>query len=342
MAEIIDMPALSQSMHEGVLRRWRKSEGDTVNAGDVLAEVETDKAVMEWEVPHRGTLLKRLAPEGTLVPVGGPVAIVGNASEDVTALLAAARSRLPERTQSTVPPRGATTASAPALSEGDTAVPLSPVRKTIARRLVESKTSVPHFYMTADADVEAALAFRDRAAQATGARVSLNDLILKAAALALRKVPQANASFGDGTVIRHARVDIAMAVAIDDGVITPVIRDADSKTLAQVGREAHELAARARDRQLRPDEMTGATFSVSNLSAYGIDHFAAIINPPEAAILAVGRVRKEPVVRQGAIAIGHRMALTLSCDHRVIDGAIGARLLQALVAVLESPGALGP
>jgi pyruvate dehydrogenase E2 component (dihydrolipoamide acetyltransferase) len=332
MAKIIDMPRLADAMHEGVLRRWRKSEGEAVTPGEVLAEVETDKALLEWEAPHAGTLLKHLVPPGALVPVGDPIAIIGHAHEDVTALMVAARSRLSSAA-------GADRGPPTALSPGDTVTPL--VRRTIAQRMLASTTSVPHFYLTADAGVDAAIQFRERLAHASGARVSMNDLVLKAAALALRKVPQANASFGDGTIVHHARVDIAMAVAIEDGVVTPVLRDVDGKPVEQVGREAHELAARARDRKLRPEEMTGATFSVSNLGAYGIDRFAAIINPPEAAILAVGRVRKEPVVQQGALAIGHRMALTLSCDHRVLDGALGARLLQAIIGALERPALLG-
>jgi len=338
MAEIIDMPQLSDTMREGVLRRWLKNEGDALAPGDVLAEIETDKAVLEWQARPGGTLLRRLAREGATVPVGSPIAIVGSPDEDVAALAVAAQSRIRTgdhgRVHNRVP------GPAPTLSAGDSVNPLSLMRKTIARRLLESKTSIPHFYLTTDVDADAALEFRDQVAHASGPRISMNDLVLKAAAVALRKVPQANASFSGDAIIQHARVDVGMAVAIEDGVVTPVIRDADTKTLAQVGAAAHDLAARARDRKLLGHEMTGATFSVSNLSSHGIDHFAAIINPPEAAILAVGRVRKEPVVRQGSVVVGHRMSLTLSCDHRVIDGAVGARLLQAIVAVLEDPATL--
>jgi pyruvate dehydrogenase E2 component (dihydrolipoamide acetyltransferase) len=237
-----------------------------------------------------------------------------------------------------VPERRAEARPAATPPADDTAKPLSLMRKTIARRLLESKTTIPHFYLTAEADMDAAMDFREQVSQVHGAKVSVNDLVLKAVALALRKVPEANASFGDDAILQHARVDIGMAVAIEDGLVTPVIRDADKKTLGQIGNEARELATRARDRKLRPEEMTGATFSVSNLGMLGIDHFAAIINPPEAGILAVGRVRKEPVVdKDGKIVVGQRMALTLSCDHRVVDGAVGARLLQAVVAILERP-----
>jgi len=179
--------------------------------------------------------------------------------------------------------------------------------------------------------------FREQVAQVHGAKLSVNDLVLKACALALRKVPEANASFTEDAIIQHARVDIGMAVAIEDGLITPVVRDADKKTIGQIGTEARELAARARDRKLKPEEYTGATFSVSNLGMMGIRHFAAIINPPEGAILAVGSVRKIPMVKEGKIVPGQQMSITLSCDHRVIDGALGAKLLQAIVAILEQP-----
>jgi len=333
MAHIVDMPRLSDTLQEGVLRAWRKSEGDLVGPGEVLAELETDKATLDWEAERQGTLLRKLVGEGALVAVGAPIAIVGDGREDITALVAEALSRAGAQLASRRQPSP--------LSPGDTVKPLSLMRKTIARRLVESKTSIPHFYLTTDADVDAALDFRDNVARDHGLRVSMNDLVLKAAALALRRLPEANASFLESAaIVQHARVHIAMAVAVEGGVVTPVIRDADQKTLGQVAAEAHELAARARDRRLRPDDLTGGTFSVSNLGAYGIDHFAAIIDPPQSAILAAGRVRKEPVVRQGELAIGHRMSLTLSCDHRVVDGAAGARLLQAIVALLERPAAL--
>ena len=231
-------------------------------------------------------------------------------------------------------PRPDPPAPAPA---ADTEKPLSLMRKTIARRLLESKTTIPHFYLTAEADMDAAMEFREQVSQVHGTKLSVNDLVLKAAALALRKIPEANASFGEEAITLHARVDIGMAVAIEDGLVTPVIRDADKKTLGQIANDARELAARARDRKLRPEEMTGATFSVSNLGMLGISHFSAIINPPEAAILAVGKVRKEAVVKGDKVVVGQRMSLTISCDHRVVDGAVGARLLQAIIAILERP-----
>ena len=480
MAQILDMPQLSDTMKVGVLQKWRKNEGDTVAPGEILAEVETDKAVMDFEAYDPGVLLKRLIADGASVPVGTPIAIIGKAGEDISQLVEQAKARAadggkpaaqagaakpqtakPEPSQPTAPaaapapkapappaapvngqaarpaappaPRPAAVPSAPAASaikvlasplarrlatdlgvdlrtvqgtgpggriverdvkavadrggqaapepavdwhaaeeapatasaprasaatplpaqlvperraearpaaaapSDDLVKPLSMMRRTIATRLLEAKTTIPHFYLTADVEMDAAMEFREQVAQVHGAKLSVNDLVLKACALALRKVPEANASFGEEAITQHAHVHIGMAVAIEDGLITPVIRDADKKTIGQVAAEARELAGRARDRRLRPDEYTGATFSVSNLGMLGIRDFAAIINPPEGAILAVGTVRTEPVVKDNKIGIGRRMSITLSCDHRVVDGALGAKLLQAIVAILEKP-----
>ena len=485
MAQIVDMPQLSDTMREGVLRKWRKNEGEKIVPGELFAEVETDKATMDWEAYDEGTLLKKLVADGSTVPVGTPIAILGNPGEDITALVAEAAARAggaggkkqpaavapaaaapkaapppaapapatapaaaaappapsaapsaptapaarpsaaapaapspsngakisgtkvlasplarrlatdlgidlrgvkgsgpggriverdvqaasasggsaaPAAAEPVAPPAPPAAAPAPAPAPAplpaqliperraearpaavvpppadDIQKPLSLMRKTIARRLVESKTTIPHFYLTTQVDMDAAMEFREQVSQVHGTKLSVNDLVLKAAALALRKLPEANASFTEDAIVQHARVDIGMAVAIEDGLVTPVLRGADKKTLGQLSNEARELAARARDRKLRPEEMTGGTFSVSNLGMLGVDHFAAIINPPESAILAVGRVRKEPVVKNDKIVIGQRMFLTLSCDHRVVDGAIGAKLLQAIVAILERP-----
>ena len=470
MAQILDMPQLSDTMKVGVLQKWRKNEGDSVEPGEVIAEVETDKAVMDFEAFDKGVLLKRLIADGASVPVGTPIAIIGKTGDDIAALIEEAKSRAggakpaakaeapapvaapapkaapapapaakpapaPANGQVAAarpaPPRAAPAPAAPtgrvlasplarrlatdlgidlrsvqgtgpggriverdvkAASEGSAAAPsvdwhaaeeapstappaeasaprasgaplpaqlvperrtearpaapppaddvvrpLSMMRRTIAARLLESKTTIPHFYLTADVDMDAAMEFREQVAQVHGARLSVNDLVLKACALAMRRIPEANASFSEEAIIQHARVDIGMAVAIEDGLITPVIRDADKKTIGQIAGEAHEMAGRARDRKLRPEEYTGATFSVSNLGMMGIRDFAAIINPPEGAILAVGSVRKEPVVKDNKIGIGHRMSITLSCDHRVIDGALGAKVLQAIVGILEKP-----
>jgi pyruvate dehydrogenase E2 component (dihydrolipoamide acetyltransferase) len=478
MAQILDMPQLSDTMKIGVLQKWRKNEGDAVSPGEVLAEVETDKAVMDFEAFDKGVLLKRLIKDGDSVPVGTPIAIIGKAGEDVAQLVEQAKARaaggakpaaaaapapapkpapapaaaapapapkaaaaanghsarpaparpapaprtpaapaaaapatkvlasplarklatdlgidlrnvegtgpggrIVERDVRAVaegggapaPGAGAegvdwhaaeeapSTASAPRASAAaplpaqivperrsetrpavqppadDIVKPLSMMRRTIATRLLEAKTTVPHFYLTADVDMDAAMEFREQVAQVHGAKLSVNDLVLKACALAMRRVPEANASFSEEAIIQHAHVNIGMAVAIEDGLITPVIRDADKKTIGQIATEAREMAGRARDRRLKPEEYTGATFSVSNLGMMGIRDFAAIINPPEGAILAVGTVRTEPVVKDNKIGIGQRMSITLSCDHRVIDGALGAKVLQAIVQILERP-----
>jgi pyruvate dehydrogenase E2 component (dihydrolipoamide acetyltransferase) len=256
------------------------------------------------------------------------------ASATATAPRASAATPLPAQL---VPERRTEARPAVPLPAGDVVKPLSMMRRTIAARLLESKTTIPHFYLTADVDMDAAMEFREQVAQVHGARLSVNDLVLKACGLAMRRIPEANASFTEEAIIQHARVDIGMAVAIEDGLITPVIRDADKKTIGQIAAEAREMAGRARERKLRPEEFSGATFSVSNLGMMGIRDFAAIINPPEGAILAVGTVRKEPVVKGDKIVVGHRMSITLSCDHRVIDGALGAKVLQAIVGILERP-----
>lgn len=481
MAQILDMPQLSDTMKIGVLQKWRKNEGDMVSPGEVMAEIETDKAVMDFEAFDKGVLLKRLIADGASVPVGTPIAIIGKAGDDIAALIEEAKARAggakpaaaakpepakPAAAAAPAKPAAAATPAKPApakpaaaaapangqaasaqaarpaqparpaaaanatpagkvlasplarrlatdlgidlrsvqgtgpggriverdvkgAAEGaaapapavdwhaaeeapataqaprasaatplpaqlvpdrraearpaaaplaqDLVKPLSMMRRTIAARLLESKTTIPHFYLTADIDMDAAMEFREQVAQVHGAKLSVNDLVLKACALAMRKVPEANSSFTEEAIIQHARVDIGMAVAIEDGLVTPVIRDADKKTIGQIASEAREMAGRARERKLKPDEMTGATFSVSNLGMLGIKDFAAIINPPEGAILAVGTVRKEPVVKGDKIVVGQRMSVTLSCDHRVIDGALGAKVLQAIVAILERP-----
>jgi pyruvate dehydrogenase E2 component (dihydrolipoamide acetyltransferase) len=221
--------------------------------------------------------------------------------------------------------------------------PLSLMRKTIAKRLVEAKSTIPHFYLTTDCDAGPLLEFRGYLNKfvAEEAKVSVNDVIVKATALALRKVPAVNASFQGDRIRTYHRVHVGVAVSVEDGLITPVVRDVDRKGLAQIAAETRDLATRARARKLTPEEMTGGTATVSNLGMYGIDHFEAIINPPEGVILAVGAARKQPVVDdKGAIVVGTRMALTLSCDHRVVDGALGARWLAELVKILEHPQAL--
>ncbi|HEY2370752.1 MAG TPA: dihydrolipoamide acetyltransferase family protein [Polyangiaceae bacterium] len=239
----------------------------------------------------------------------------------------------------------ASTMQGPAVSLNEPEVrPLSMMRKTIARRLTESKQTVPHFYLNIDIDAAALVALRERLNQelhdADGEhaqKLSVNDFIVKGCALALLRVPECNASFTPEALLIHKRVDISVAVAIPDGLVTPVVRNADQKSLAAIGREVRDLATRARNKKLKPEEMTNGTFSISNLGMFGIDEFAAVINPPEGAILAVGRVRDEPVVKNGAVEPGKKLAMTLSCDHRVVDGAVGASFLAELRSLLERP-----
>lgn len=430
MATLISMPRLSPTMEEGVVAKWLKQEGDKINPGDIVAEVETDKANMDFPLEDEGYLLKLLATPGQTVKLGAPVAILGSRGEDISALLKEITAGTPDpkpaappvaaapapaatpvpaaalvpaaapvpaavpapsngrlhasplarrlatesgidiRTVKGTGPGGrivkrdvaaapklsaiaapatasAVPAVAPTLLAGDEIQPLSMIRRTAAKRLVEAKQTVPHFYLTSEVDMEAAMAFREqlnRASQAAGGeKVSVNDLILKSLARALHFVPRANMSIApDGqNAIAHRRVDISVAVALDDGLITPVVRGADQKSLGAIAREVRDLAGRGRDKKLRPEEYTGGTFSLTNLGMYGIREFYAIINPPESGILAVGQVEKRPVViekdGQDSIEIRRRLTLTLSCDHRIVDGALGAQLLAKVVEGLREP-----
>jgi pyruvate dehydrogenase E2 component (dihydrolipoamide acetyltransferase) len=416
MAKVLEMPKLSPTMEEGQISKWHKKEGDAIAVDDLLADVETDKATMEYRAFDKGTLLKILAPAGTVVRLGQPVAMIGEPGEvvaDAPAPLAApapaavaapvaapaaaatavtlataapaapsdgrvraspyvrklARERsldlgtvagtgpygriiardLEGRAGSPAPVVAAPAPSpaafvAPVAPDGSTeSRPLSMMRKAIARRLTESKQTVPHFYLTIDIDADALSDLRDRinadlATQGEGApKVSFNDLIVKAAAIALVRVPECNAQFTPEAILVHHRVDISVAVAVADGLVTPVVRNADRKGVLAIASEVRELAGRAKAKKLRPEEMANGTFSISNLGMFGIDSFAAVINPPEGAILAVGQVRREPVVRGDAVVPGKKLAMTLSCDHRVVDGAVGASFLKALRSLLEHP-----
>lgn len=425
MAKIIGLPKLSPTMEEGTLVSWAKQEGEAVEIDDLLAEVETDKATMEFRSFDKGVLLKILAAEGATLAPDQPVAILGQAGEDIAALLeqaAAGASKAPDlkveasevdldlaKTQ--IPPAklGATPAAAqvvlsdgrvmaspavrklareqnidlrsvrgtgprgriilrdvqslpagsatassatlataaklqpmvvPAAAAEDRDVPLTSMRRTIARRLSESKQQVPHFYLTIDIDAGPMWAARvqiNKQLAESGEKISLNDLVVKASAIALRRVPEANASFLGKAIRYYGRVDISIAVAIPDGLVTPVVRAADSKSLLAVSREIKALAGKAKNKKLSPEEMSNGTFSISNLGMFGVETFSAVINPPEGAILAVGAVRNEAVVEGEALVPGRRMRMTLSCDHRVIDGAVGARFLAEVRTLLEKP-----
>jgi pyruvate dehydrogenase E2 component (dihydrolipoamide acetyltransferase) len=428
------MEALSPTMEEGRLVEWKKQEGEPVAVGDVLAEVETDKAVMELVARTGGTMLKHIVEAGATVPVSEPVAVIGEPGDDVSgadgqrstgaagqnrpvsmppappagaaseerraapgrssqggngaevattrikasplarrmaseqgvdlgavvgsgpegrivardlegaAVAVPARVTATSSTAAQLPrepaprPRGPSAQRAPAPPYTD--VPLTQIRKTIARRLAQSIGPVPTFYLTTEVDMERVWEARGALLAGQENKVSFNDIVIKSVAMALRQHPACNAWWQDDHIRYWNEVHVGMAVAVEDGLITPVIRYADEKTLRQIALESRDLAGRARERRLRPEEYTGATFSISNLGMLDIDEFTAVINPPEAGILAVGRIAEKPVAHEGVVAVRRRMRLTMSCDHRVIDGATGAEFLKTLNAMLENPLAL--
>ena len=417
------MPALSPTMEEGTLAKWLVKEGDTVKSGDILAEIETDKATMEFEAVDEGVIGKILVPAGTEgVKVNVAIAVLledGESASDISASApaAAAPAAAPTAAPAAAPvaapapaapkaasgerifasplarriasqkgldlgqlagsgPRGrivkadvegataapkaapapaAAAAAAPAMASGPatdmvirtyegrpfTEVKLDGMRKTIAARLTEAKQSVPHFYLRRDIELDALMVFRGQlnaGLEARGVKLSVNDFIIKACALALQQVPAANAAWAGDRVLQFEKSDVAVAVAIEGGLFTPVLKDAETKTLSALSTEMKDLAARARNRKLAPHEYQGGSFAISNLGMFGIDNFDAIINPPHAAILAVGAGVKKPVVKaDGSLGVATVMSVTLSVDHRVIDGALGANLLQAIKDNLENP-----
>ena len=455
MAEYIVMPKLGFDMREGVLNNWLKQVGDTINRGEVVAEIESDKATLELEAQVAGVLLQTLHGPGDVVPVGANLAIVGQAGEDVSSMaggnggaatapaattanapLAAASApavadkpavaqaetapqtsaapaaaesyppappaaptttadaaeadesypggvratpvarRLAEEKQVDLlrvtgsgpdgrirkadveaflaaPPAAPTPAATPAPAPAPTAAQSAPVaagpdseeialtrlRQAIGRRMVESKTTVPHFYVTTEVDMVAALALRKQINETLPdeQKVSVNDLIVKAAALALRDFPNLNAAFAGDKIVRHKRINVGSAVAVEGGLLTVVQKDTDTSTLSKVASDNRAMIARAREGKMKPDDVEGGTFTVSNLGAFDVDHFIAIINPPDAAILAVGSAREVPVVVGGQLAVGTRMKATISADHRVTDGAEAARFMQRFKALLEQP-----
>jgi pyruvate dehydrogenase E2 component (dihydrolipoyllysine-residue acetyltransferase) len=427
MATKVLMEALSPTMEEGRLVEWKKREGDAVAVGEVLAEVETDKAVMDLQARAAGLLLKQAITPGTTVPVGQVVGVIGAAGEDVSGLLGDSPRRPGSSAQVSAPAASAPTKSIPTpapvptvvstappppvtaarvkasplarriaadrgleLSSlqgsgpegrivvrdlesgsadssrraaelpsrplgspgagsvargGFTDVPLTQIRKTIAKRLAQSIGPVPTFYLTTEVDMErvseAREALNRQANERTGGqRVSFNDIILKATALALRQHPACNAWWQDERIRYWHEVHISVAVAVEDGLITPVVRHADLKSLREIAAEVKDLAGRARERRLQPQEYTGGTFSISNLGMFEIDEFTAVINPPEAGILAIGGVVPKPVAEGDRVVVRRRMRITMSCDHRVIDGATGALFLGTLKQMLENPLAL--
>jgi pyruvate dehydrogenase E2 component (dihydrolipoamide acetyltransferase) len=422
------MPALSPTMTEGNVTKWLKKEGDEVHSGDVLAEIETDKATMEFEAVDDGRLGRILVPEGAEgIKVNQPIALLLGEGEDPSALdkltekpatpVAAASAPEPlraaeprplaqpapgrrgngkgrifasplarrmaqqagldlaaitgsgpqgrivkadieaalsvERPTPTPPrptsqPQPTTLATLPSLSKErvlalagnppHTERPLTAMRRVIARRLTESKQTVPHFYLTVDCEIDELLKFRaELNGKSDAYRISVNDFVIRAAALALRQVPAANASWSDEAILLWDTVDIAVAVALEDGLITPIVKNADRKGLATIANETKDLAARARAGKLKLEEFQGGTFSISNLGMFGVRDFAAVINPPHGGILAVGTGEQRAIVKNGALSIATVMSCTLSCDHRAVDGAVGAQFLAAFKKLVEDP-----
>ncbi len=401
---------MSDTMEEGNIVGWIAKVGDKVAPGDVLAEVETDKATMELESFHEGYLLYIGVEEGP-IQVNGILAVIGDKNEDYKAALEAEQKNVPESSapaeKDAVPTKEvqpAETASAPSspapihssdarvkasplaksianeagidiakvtgsgengriikkdveaflanpsrntvsspqglrpasdFEYGD--VPVSQMRKTIARRLSESKFGAPHFYLTIEIDMDNAIKARKEVNAPGDVKISFNDLVVKAAAMSLRKHPAINSSWFGDKITYHEDIHVGVAVAVPDGLLVPVIRNTDLKTLSMINAEVKDLAGKAKNKKLSPDEMTGNTFTISNLGMFGIDEFTAIINPPDSCIMAVGGIIQKPVVKNGEIVVGNTMKVTLSCDHRVVDGATGAQFLQTFKAMLEQP-----
>lgn len=408
MAEIITMPKLSDTMTDGVVAAWHKKVGDKVKSGELLAEIETDKATMEFESYQDGVLLYIGVEKGKGAPVDSVLAIIGKEGEDYSALLAGAPAKVaatsapaPAKATETAAPASAAPSPAPApivttaqhssngrlkasplakriaedkgiditqvAGSGDggrivkrdvehfsispaaafaSAAPgvesyteetVSQMRKTIARRLAESKFTAPHFYLTMEIDMENAMLARQVLNASGDVKISFNDMVVKASALALKKHPKINSSWRGETIRYNQHVHIGVAVAVDEGLLVPVVRFADTKGFAQIGAEVKSFAEKAKSKKLQPSDWEGNTFTISNLGMFGIDEFTAIVNPPDACILAVGAIKAVPVVKNGAVVPGNVMKLTLSCDHRVVDGASGAAFLQTLKAYLENP-----
>ena len=419
MAEVIKMPKLSDTMEEGVIAAWHKKVGDKISTGDVLAEIESDKATLEFESFHNGVLLHIEADTGKTIPVEEPIAVIGKEGEDFSKALeearvaaasggskkeeepAAAPAAKPEPAVASpapapkkeAPKPAAPVMAKPEVTDDETRVRISPLarrlaqengvslravrgtgehgrivkrdiekaakstrgrdfvgverqrnvevsqmRKAIGKSLSKSKFTAPHFYLTIDLDMDRAVESRKAINEAIAPeKVSFNDLVIKAAAVALTEHPQVNASWQDDYITYSDHVHMGVAVAVDEGLLVPVVRFADGKTLTQISGEVRDYAKRARNKKLLPQEWEGSTFTISNLGMFGIEEFTAIINPPNSCIMAVGAIREVPVVKNGQIAISNRMKVTMSCDHRVVDGATGAQFLQTFRQYIENP-----
>jgi pyruvate dehydrogenase E2 component (dihydrolipoamide acetyltransferase) len=414
MAEVIYMPKLSDTMTEGVVASWLKNVGDAVKSGELLAEIETDKATMEFESFYDGVLLHIGVETGKAAPVNALLAIIGQAGEDISSILNAAPAAEPAKTEEVKPapmvetpapkatpapaavsapkstpkpavnndrvyasplakklaeekgidlqyvagsgengrivkrdvdhymphPNGVSASagnSAGLTTETYTDEPISQMRKTIARRLAESKFTAPHFYLTLDIHMDNAMAFRTSVNATEGYKISFNDIVVKAVALSLRKHPTVNSSWMGDFIRRNQHVNIGVAVAVEDGLLVPVVRFADTKGFMQISSEVKDFAGRAKEKKLQPADWEGNTFTISNLGMFGIESFTAIVNPPDSCILAVGGIKEVPVVKNGQVVPGNVMKVTLSCDHRVVDGASGSAFLQTFKNYMENP-----
>jgi pyruvate dehydrogenase E2 component (dihydrolipoamide acetyltransferase) len=410
MAEVVRMPKLSDTMTDGVVAKWHKKVGDKVKSGELLADIETDKATMEFESFQNGVLLHIGVQEGKGAPVDSILAILGNEGEDVSAVLAEEAKKStevkeevkPEAKKETTSEKStakAETIAAPTTSnqqpitnnsnerqkisplakklaedkgirlntlkgsgdggriikrdidnyksaggmpefvgvESYTEEGVSQMRKTIARRLAESKFSAPHFYLTMEIDMDEIIKAREVINTVAGVKISFNDLVIKAVASSLRKHPKINSSWLGDKIRYNNHIHIGVAIAVEEGLLVPVVRFADGKTLTQIATEVRNYSAKAKDKKLQPSDWEGNTFTISNLGMFGIEEFTAIINPPDACILAVGGIKQTPVVKNGQIVPGNLMKVTLSCDHRVVDGVLGAAFLQTLKRNLENP-----
>lgn len=401
MAEIVRMPKLSDTMTDGVVAKWHKKVGDTVKSGELLAEIETDKATMDFESFQDGVLLHIGVEESKGAPVDSILAILGQKGEDISALLAgggsapAAKEDAKKEVAATTAPQQSTAQTPPASNNSDGRIKASPLakkiaedkgiditkvkgsgdegrivkkdienftpsqsgvssttytgiesyteetvsqmRKTIARRLSESKFSAPHFYLTVDIDMDNAMAARTSINTQLEAKVSFNDMVVKAVSMALRKHPKINSSWLGDKIRYNNHINIGVAMAVEDGLLVPVVRFADNKTLSQISAEVKSFGKKAKEKKLQPADWEGNTFTISNLGMFGIEEFTAIVNPPDACILAVGGIRQVPVVKNNQVVPGNMMKVTLSCDHRVVDGALGAAFLQTLKAFIENP-----
>lgn len=402
MAEVILMPRLSDTMTEGVIAAWHKNVGDVVKKGDILAEIETDKATMDLESYKDGTLLYVGVPQGKALAVNDLLAIIGEAGENIDTLIKTQQTSTTETKEkqdavTTSVNSNSTTslatdgdrikasplarkiasekginlnsiqgsgdngrivkkdidifttsnekatetkknsASTSIFTEHFEDVPISSMRKTIARRLSESKFTAPHFYLTVTINMDKAVESRIKLNNISAAKISFNDMVVKAAATALQKHPPINASWLENAVRYNQHIHVGVAIAVEDGLLVPVVRFANTKSLSQIATEIKAYAQKAKEKKLQPADWEGNTFTISNLGMFGIDDFTAIINPPDACILAVGAIHEKPVVKNGEIKIGYEMKVTLSCDHRVVDGATGAAFLQTLKTLLEEP-----